>query len=80
LIDITSRRLTIRDQNDLPIGSSVVTPEQLPGEPESLFDISSVLHEVGNGDDRGQVFGPYHLRIGAERDEVQRILRELRFD
>ena len=73
------RRLAVGDQDDLPVGGSLGS-EKLARKAQGLLDVGSVLHEVGDSHDRREILRAYDLSIGAEGDQIQRVLRELGLD
>ena len=72
-IQARRRRLAVGNQNDLPV-TGPVRSEKLTGEPQRLFDVRAVLHEIGKRYDGGQILRFNQLGVGAEGDQVQRVL------
>ena len=79
LIQTGCRRLTIRDQDDLLVGRFLRT-QQLACKTQRLFDIRPMLHEIGDGHDGREILSLYHLRIGAESNQVQGVLGKFGFN
>src|SRR5207244_12249887 len=72
-IQARRRRLTVGNQNDLPV-TGPVRSEKLTGEPQRLFDVGAVLHEIGKRYDGWQILRFNQLGVGQEGDQVQRVL------
>src|SRR5581483_39773 len=73
------RGLAVGDENDLAV-ARFLRAEDLPRKAQRLLDVRAVLHEVGDGDDRGQILRADDLRVRAERHQVEHVLRIFRLD